>query len=208
MDYFSDGFVYNSNLRRWTTDYGGFVACFHVLPVLFFFYFIEFIRGSFLNCYRSPGALVETRTKTVTICIANQSGFPADDFYSAFCASRHANSAAVTFLFINIYNFSGCFHCFPLSSSALVEPHPFSLFPINCCHRSSPRHCRADAHHDMQDGIFSRKTMVPHFWHFMRVSSEKISTSAPQFEHLNNSTRSLRISWPGHLLSISTKVLY
>jgi hypothetical protein len=62
-------------------------------------------------------------------------------------------------------------------------------------------------HHSIQEGICSRNTIAPHFWHLILVSSENSSTSAPQFGHLCISTLNLRMSCPGHLLNIySTSV--
>ena len=105
---------------------------------------------------------------------------------------RHRSSRLQITLFVTYYSFEG--DCLYLTSS----------LPINCIQRSSPRHCRAEEHHSIQEGIFSRNTIVPHFWHLIRVSSEKISTAAPHFGHLYISTRSLRVSCPGHLLNIYT----
>jgi hypothetical protein len=53
---------------------------------------------------------------------------------------------------------SSNFYCFEEDRLLLA-----SSLPISRCQRSSPRHCRAEEHHSMHEGIFSRNTIVPHF---------------------------------------------
>jgi len=94
-------------------------------------------------------------------------------------------------LFSSIFTtFLVVFHCFPLSSSALVGPHSFSLLPLNCCQRSSPRHCRADAHQEMQEGICSGKPSCRISGTLPGFRQKRFQLRRRQFEHLNNSTRS------------------
>jgi hypothetical protein len=163
------------------------------MQVVFYRNFVKGFRRPFFDGDSANRALPETGAEPVAVDLTYQPRFAIDYLERAFSALRYAGAASVAFLLVYFHDFSNGFDSHFFTSSAFFSSSGLSS-PINCFQRSSPRHCLACAHHSMQEGILSLKTIVPHFWQRTLVSSEKISTSAWQFGHRCISTLSFLIS--------------
>jgi hypothetical protein len=139
---------------------------------------IEFISGTLLDDERSLRAFSQTGAKPVAVLLTHQLCLPVHYLQGPLGTGRNTETAAIALLFINPDYFPEMFVVHVYLSFAVCASS------LSSFHLSSPRHCRAAAHQSMQEGVFSLYTYCPHFWHFTRISSEKISTSAPQPGHL------------------------
>ena len=76
---------------------------------------IELLRGSLLNGDGSLGAFPEAGTEAITICLANEFRLAINNLQGPLSAGGYTDTAAVTFLFVDSYDFPYSFCCLCLS---------------------------------------------------------------------------------------------
>jgi hypothetical protein len=75
---------------------------------------IEFVRITVHDSKGIVGTLAQTGTEAVAVHFGHELRLSIDNLQRAFCAGWHALAAAITQVFIDLYNFPGNFHVFLL----------------------------------------------------------------------------------------------